>query len=81
MTTVIASIVSAALTGLITLAVTLINSRAQQKIYLTELEKQTALQEQRLGQLEKKVDQHNHLDRRIVALEEQVKTLFSEMRG
>ena len=81
MATIIASVVSAALTGLITLAVTLINSRAQQKIYLSELEKQTALQEQRLGQLEKKVDQHNHLDRRIVALEEQVKTIFNTMRG
>ena len=53
------------------------NSKAQQRTYLAELEKQNALQNLRLEQLEKKVDQHNHLDRRLVALEEQVKTLIA----
>lgn len=86
--TVIAAVASAFLTGGVTLIVTLMNSKAQQKTYLAELEKQNALQnlrleqlEKKVDQLEKKVDQPNHLDRRIVALEEQVKTLFNHVEG
>lgn len=40
--------------------------------------KTLALLSQRLDQIEKKVSEHNHLDGRIIALEEQVKTLFKE---
>ena len=31
--------------------------------------------------LEEKVDKHNNFDLRLVALEEQVKTLFNQMKG
>ena len=40
--------------------------------------KTLALLSQRLDQIEKKVSEHNHLDGRIIALEEQDKTLFKE---
>ena len=81
MAAVIAAIGSAFLSGAVSLIVSTINSKAQHKTYLAELEKQNALQNLRLEQLEKKVDQQDHLDRRIVALEEQVKTLFNHMEG
>ena len=77
--TIIASIGSALLTGAITLLVTLVNSRAQNDKYIAQLDKQASMQDLRLVALEKKVDQHNHLDRRIVALEEQTKTIFNAL--
>lgn len=80
METAIASVNGALISGVVAIIVGLINSRAQHKSFMAELEKQNALQEYRLNKLEEKVDQHNHLDRRIVALEEQVKTLFEEIR-
>lgn len=41
--------------------------------------KTLALLSQRLDQIERKVGEHNHHDGRIIALEEQVKTLFKEV--
>lgn len=73
----VASVLGAALSGIVAIVVSLINSRAQHRSFMAELDKQAEVQKYRLDQLEKKVDQHNHLDRRIVALEEQVKTLFN----
>lgn len=80
METAVASVLGALISGIVAIIVSLVNSRAQHKSFMAELEKQNALQEFRLNKLEEKVDQHNHLDRRIVALEEQVKTLFEEIR-
>lgn len=80
MTPAVASVLGAALSGVVAIIVSVINSRAQHRTLMGELERQNALQEYRLKKLEEKVDQHNHLDRRIVALEEQVKTLFEETR-
>ena len=80
METAIASVLGALISGIVAIIVSLVNSRAQHKSFMAELEKQNALQEFRLNKLEEKVDQHNHLDRRIVALEEQVKTLFEDLR-
>lgn len=39
--------------------------------------KQTALMDYRLGQLEKKVGQHNNLEGRLIALETHVRDLHS----
>lgn len=80
MTPAIATVIGAVLSGIVAIAVSLINSRAQHRVFMSKLDKQDAMQQYRLEQLEKKVDQHNHFDRRIVALEEQVKTLFSSMK-
>lgn len=80
METAVASVLGALISGIVAIVVSLVNSRAQHRSFMAELEKQNALQEFRLNKLEEKVDQHNHLDRRIVALEEQVKTLFEEIR-
>lgn len=51
-------------------------TKEQNLKFLAEIEKQNALIVYRLEQLEEKVTAHNNYDRRIVALEEQVKTLF-----
>ena len=80
MTPAVATVLGAALSGIVAIVVSLINSRAQHKSFMAELDKQSAVQEFRLKKLEEKVDQHNHLDRRIVALEEQVKTLFNYVK-
>ena len=56
------TILAAAISGAVTLAVCLINNRAQ-------AEKTRALLDYRLSQLEKKVDQHNHLVERTYQLE------------
>lgn len=61
------------------IVVSIINSNAQHRKFLSEMEKQNALIVYRLDQLEDKVGQHNHFDSRLVALEEQVKTLFNRV--
>ena len=80
MTPAVASVLAAALSGVVAIIVSVSNSRAQHKSLMSDLKTRDELQQFRLEQLEKKVDAHNHLDRRIVALEEQVKTLFEEIR-
>ena len=57
--------------------VSVINSNAQHKRFLAELDKQISLIAYRIEQLEAKVSVHNHFDSRLVALEEQVKTLLN----
>lgn len=79
MTPATASVLAAALSGVVAIVVSVINSRAQHKSLMSDLKTRDELQQYRLDQLEKKVDQHNHLDSRIVALEEQVKTLFNRI--
>lgn len=49
--------------------VSCINSRAQHKKYIAELEKHNALYAYQLGELEKKVDKHNNLIERTYQLE------------
>ena len=80
MTPALATVIGAALSGVVAIIVSVINSKAQHKTFMAKLDKQTELQEYRLKQLEAKVDQHNHLDRRLVAVEEQVKTLFNYVK-
>lgn len=81
MTPEIASILGAFLGAAAAIVVSIINSRVQHNQFVAQMDKQTALIDQRLAQVEKKVDAHNHFDTRLVALEEQVKTLFSEVRN
>lgn len=71
-----ATIIGAVLGAVAAIIVSVINSNAQNKRFLAQLHEQNALVVYRLEQLENKVNAHNNYDRRIVALEEQVKTLF-----
>lgn len=81
MATIIAAVVSALIGAAAALIVSIINAKAQYKQFLAEIDKQNALIAYRLEQLEQKVSQHNHFDSRLVALEEQVKTLFNRANG
>lgn len=87
--TIIAAVVTALVSAAMTLIVCIINSRTQHAKYLAELEKQNAnyiaefekqnsLMMYRLEQLEHKVGEHNHFDTRLVAVEQQIKTLFNQ---
>lgn len=76
MTPAIATIIGSVISAATAIVVCVITSKAQHTKFMAELDKQNALQEFRLKQLEEKVDKHNNFDRRLVALEEQVKTLF-----
>ena len=60
------------------IVVSIVNSNAQHKRFLSEIDKQNALIAYRLEQLEDKVGAHNHFDSRLVALEEQIKTLYNK---
>ena len=71
-----ATILGAAVGAVAAIIVSVINSNSQNKRFLAQLDKQNSLVAYRLEQLEQKVSAHNNYDRRIVALEEQVKTLF-----
>lgn len=66
------TILAAAISGAVTLAVCLINNRAQ-------AEKTRALLDYRLSQLEKKVDQHNHLVERTYQLEGRMREAAHEI--
>lgn len=83
----VATVIGAFLGAASAIVVALITIRAQNKRlveqmnqqtqqFLTQLREQNTLIVYRLEQLENKVNAHNNYDRRIVALEEQVKTLF-----
>ena len=77
----VATIIGALVGALASIIVAVVNSNSQHKKFLGELDKQTALIVYRLEQLENKVAAHNNFDRRLVALEEQVKTLFNSVNG
>jgi phage-related protein len=90
--TIIAAVVTALVSAAMTLIVCIINSKTQHAKYLAELEKQNAnyiaefekqnsLMMYRLEQLERKVGEHNHFDTRLVAVEQQIKTLFNQRAG
>ena len=69
-------LLSAIIAAAASIAVSLVNSHAQQKKYIAELERHDALNAYRLGELEKKVDKHNNLIERTYRLEE--KAVFME---
>lgn len=71
---------AAAISAIAAIVVCIITSYVQHKRYLAELDKQIALIVYRISQLEEKVSAHNHFDSRLVALEQQVKTLFGRAK-
>jgi len=79
--TIIAAVCSALISAAVTLIISIINSKTQHAAYIAELDKQNSLVMYRLEQLELKVGQHNHFDTRLVAVEQQIKTLFNQKAG
>lgn len=77
MTTIISAIIAAAAS----LIVSVINSSAQHKKYIAELEKHDALNAYRLEELEKKVDKHNNLVERTYHLEEKAALTDEKIKG
>ena len=73
----IASIIGACIGAAAAIIVSVITSFAQHNRFMSEMDKQNTLIAYRLEQLEEKVNRHNNFDIRLVALEEQVKTLFN----
>ena len=76
MTTIISAIIAAAAS----LIVSVINSSAQHKKYIAELEKHDALNAYRLEELEKKVDKHNNLVERTYHLEEKAALMEEKIK-
>ena len=77
MTTIISAIIAAAAS----LIVSVINSSAQHKKYIAELEKHGALNAYRHAELEKKVDKHNNLVERTYHLEEKAALTDEKIKG
>lgn len=69
-TTVLCAFISAAAA----IIVGVLNSRAQHRKTLAEIEKMNALQEYRIKKLEEKMDRHNEVIERTYVLEEKIKT-------
>lgn len=76
MSTIISAIIAAAAS----LIVSVINSSAQHKKYIAELEKHDALNAYRLAELEKKVDKHNNLVERTYHLEEKAALMEEKIK-
>lgn len=74
--TIIASLISAGSA----IAVCIINSNAQNKKMLAELDKRDTLHGYRLDQLEKKVDKHNSVIERTYALERKADVIDEKMK-
>ncbi len=74
--TIIASLISAGSA----IAVCIINSNAQNKKMLAELDKRDTLQAYRLDQLEKKVDKHNSVIERTYELEKKTELIDEKMK-
>ena len=68
------TIISAIISGVVALVVCVINSNANHRKTIAEIEKMNDLQQYRIGELEKKVDKHNNLMERTFRLEEKMKT-------
>lgn len=74
--TIIASLISAGSA----IAVCIINSNAQNKKMLAELDKRDTLQAYRLDQLEKKVDKHNSVIERTYELEKKTELIDEKVK-
>lgn len=70
------SVITALITGAITLVVCLINNRSQMNKVVAALDKNNALFVYRVEQLEKKVDKHNNVVERMFKVESDLKTAF-----
>ena len=71
-----AMIIGAVIAAVASIIVSVVQSKVQHNKLMTDFDKQINLVIYRLEQLEEKVNRHNNFDSRLVALEEQVKTLF-----
>lgn len=69
-TTILCAFISAAAA----IIVGVLNSRAQHRKTLEEIEKMNTLQEYRIKKLEEKMDRHNEVIERTYVLEEKIKT-------
>ena len=92
MTPAMATVIGALIGAAASLGVAVIMAKSQNKQFiqqmntqnqqfLAQLHEQNTLIVYRLEQLENKVNAHNNYDRRIVALEEQFKTLLMQHGG
>lgn len=76
METILAALISAAAAVL----VCIINSNAQHRKLLAELDKRDELQAYRIGQLERKVDKHNQVVERTYKLEQDESLLEEKIK-
>lgn len=77
-----ASIIVSLITGAVTIATVIINSRASNKEFTYKLETQQAVFETKLenlitevGKQSARIDQHNHLNERLIAVEVKLKSI------
>ena len=75
--TVLCSLISA----IAAIVVCVINSNVQQQKMLSEMEKRDALQTQRIEQLEKKMDKHNHIIERMYHAEERLSVQENDIKS
>ena len=80
MSTAWATVLAALLSAAAAIVVSVVNSRAQHKALLAELEKHDALQAYRIEQLEKKVDKHNQVVERTFELERRADVTDEKLR-
>lgn len=71
METIIASVGSALISGIIAVIVSVINTNSNHAKLMNELQKRDEMQMYRIEQLEKKVDKHNNVIERTYNLEKQ----------
>ncbi|MBQ0098837.1 MAG: hypothetical protein KBS62_07915 [Oscillospiraceae bacterium] len=71
METIIASVGSALISGIIAVIVSVINTNSNHTKLMNELQKRDEMQMYRIEQLEKKVDKHNNVIERTYNLEKQ----------
>lgn len=70
-----ASIIVSLITGAVTIATVIINSRASSKEFAHKLETQQAVFETKLDTLTAEVREHNNFARRMPVVEEQIKVI------
>lgn len=80
MTPAMATIAAAFISAAAAIVVGLINSAAQHKKIIQELDKHNALQLYRIEQLEKKVEKHNNLIERTYELEKKNEVIEEKMK-
>lgn len=78
---IITAIVSGGAAAIAAIIVAVIQSRAQHSAVVAELDKRDALQAQRLGVLEDKMEKHNQHIERTYKLEQQVAVIESDLRS
>ncbi|MBQ0098580.1 MAG: hypothetical protein KBS62_06590 [Oscillospiraceae bacterium] len=70
METIIATILGSVISGAVAVIVCVINSKSQHDMLLSELDKHSELNSQKIDELEQKVEKHNSVIERTFRLEE-----------